>query len=567
MASHFVRPDFRAESLVQWGTAGLVVFLVFAPLVPIVLQALADRPLYESGASATIQNLANLLTDPAFGAAIANSVAFAGLGTIFAQLLGAALAILVVRSDLPAKALIAGIILMPIYLSQLVLTTGWLIIYGPAGYLTSTLKLNGLPVPWDLYSIPGMAIAAAVCQAPITFLYCQSALNSADASLEDAARVAGLGPWRVFTRITLPLLTPPLTISGILNLVMLLEALSIPLVLGRPANIELLTSFIYTRGMSVSNPDYGLVASTALILVTVVITLTSLQRVLLRKPERFVTVGGKQTRPKRFELRSWRLPALLLTLIYVVGLVLLPIGGLIAYGFAKFLTPLIPFWDVVTLDNYRQVFATDSYLRAVGNSMLIAIFGGALATVLVSLLAVVVHRSTFRFRRALDTIAFLPRAVPGMIAGIGIFYVTVLLPPLGWLRETLVLIVIAFTMRYIPLGYGAIASATIAVDNQLDRSARVAGMPWWTTMVRIVLPILRPAILSAYAILFIHFFKDYSTAVFLAAPGSEVLGTTMLQMFVSGETGPAAALATIQIAITVLVILAARRLAGVSLHG
>ncbi len=78
------------------------------------------------------------------------------------------------------------------------------------------------------------------------------------------------------------------------------------------------------------------------------------------------------------------------------------------------------------------------------------------------------------------------------------------------------------------------------------------GADWWTTMRRIIMPILGPAIF-AYTILFVHFFKDYSTAVFLAAPGSEMLGTTMLQMFVSGETGPAVALATIQIVITVLV--------------
>lgn len=562
-----VRSGLRTEAWIQWSVAIAVVFLVMAPLVPILIQAMVDRPLYEPGAVATLRNVVNLCTDPAFGGAIANSLMFAALGTAFAQVLGAAFAILIGRTDLPGKAILSGIIIAPLYLSQLLLATGWLIMFGPAGYVTSALKLYGVPVWWDLYSIPGMAIAAAVCQIPITFLYCQSALRSADASLEDAARVAGLAPWRVFARITLPLLTPALTISGILNLVMLLEALSVPLVLGRPANIEFLTSFIYTRGLSVSNPDYGLVASSAIILVTVVIVLTSMQRILLRKPARFVTLGGKQTRPKRFELRQWRWPALVLTMVYVIGLVLLPIGGLIAYGFAKFLTPLIPIWDVLTLDNYRQVLATDVYRRAIGNSILIAIFGGAIASALVALLALVVHRSRFPFARALDTIAFLPRAVPGMIAGIGIFYVTVLLPPLGWLRETLVLIAIAFTMRYIPLGYGAVASATIAIDDQLDRSARVAGMPWWGTMRRIILPILRPAILSAYAIMFIHFFKDYSTAVFLAAPGSEILGTTMLQMFVSGETGPAAALATVQIVITVLVILVARRLAGVSLHG
>ena len=251
----------------------------------------------------------------------------------------------------------------------------------------------------------------------------------------------------------------------------------------------------------------------------------------------------------------------------MVGLVILPIAGIVTYAFASFLTPLVPIWDVLTLDNFSRVFSTDAYMRALVNSLLIAVFGGAIAAALITLLAVVVHRSNFRFARQLDILALLPRAVPGMIAGIGVFYVTVLFPPIGWLRETLLLIGIAFTMRYIPLGYGAVASAAMAIDRQLDNSARVCGMPWWTSIRRVILPILFPAVVSAYAILFIHFFKDYSTAVFLAAPGSEVLGTTMLQMFVSGETGPAAALATVQIVVTMVFILGVRRLAGVSLHG
>jgi iron(III) transport system permease protein len=122
-------------------------------------------------------------------------------------------------------------------------------------------------------------------------------------------------------------------------------------------------------------------------------------------------------------------------------------------------------------------------------------------------------------------------------------------------------------MRYIPLGYGAITSAAVAIDRQLDRSARVMGAGWWTTMRRIIIPLLGPAMISAYTILFVHFFKDYGTAVFLSAPGSEVLGTTMLQMFVSGETGPASALATIQIVITIAAILLVRCIAKVAPHG
>ncbi len=224
MSGHVVRWGFRAEGLVQWGVAGLVLFLVMAPLVPILIQAMVDRPLYESGATASLRNVHHAARRPGLrrrGCELCRCSPHSEHCST--QILGAAFAILIGRTDMPAKALMAGIILTPLYLSQLVLTTGWLIIYGPAGYVT-TASSSAAPVPWDLYTIPGMAIAAAVCQMPITFLYCQRRLKSADAALEDVGPCRRPRPWERVRRITLPLLLPALTITGILNFVMLLEA-------------------------------------------------------------------------------------------------------------------------------------------------------------------------------------------------------------------------------------------------------------------------------------------------------------------------------------------------------
>ncbi|HTK12553.1 MAG TPA: iron ABC transporter permease [Xanthobacteraceae bacterium] len=558
--------SFRSEKWIQWGVAIIVALLVLAPLLPVLYQSVADKALYERHVGLTLQNFYHLVSDEAFLTALGNSLMFAILGTLIAQGVGGIIAVLVGRTDMPLRGVVAALIIWPLFLSQLVITTGWMIVYGPAGYVTTWVKILGLPIPWNLYTVPGMAVAAAVCQVPITFIYCLTAIRSSDPALEDSARAAGLRPFQIFRRITLPLLRPALTISAILNVVMLLEALSIPLILGRPANIDLLMSFIYTRGMSVSNPDYGLIAASAVLLMTIVIVLASAQILLLRRPQRFVTIGGKANRPRPFLLGRWRWAAFGVVGLYLVFLIALPLIGLITYAFASFLTPLVPIMDVLTLDNFRRIIDTHEYMNALTNSLIIATCGGASATVLITLLALVVHRSRFPLRRMLDIGALLPRAVPGMIAGIGIFYTTILIPPLGWLRETLALIMIAFTMRYIPLGYGVVAAATLKLDTQLDRSARVLGADWWLTMRRIVIPLLLPAMISAYGILFIYFFKDYGTAVFLSSPGSEVLGTTMLQMFLSGQTGPAAALATIQIAITAVFILVIRRVAGVSLH-
>lgn len=558
---------WRPEGAIQWAVAVAVVFLILAPVVPLLMQAVSSAALYEKDRHTTLDNFARLLRDPAFGSALANSLIFACIGTVLAQAIGASAAILIGRTDMALRSLFGAIMLWPVFVSHLVITTGWSIVYGPGGYFTMLWKQHVGPEFWSLYTIPGMALVAAVTQAPIGYLYCLGALRSADPTLEDAARAAGLRPRQIFRRITLPLLTPALVVSAILNFVMMLEVVSIPLIFGRPAKIELLMSYIYERSNSVATPDYGLVAAAASLLVALVLCLVALQRTILRNPQRFVTIGGKAQRPRQIALGAWRWASTALFAGYAVLFILLPLLGVIAYAFVKILTPLVPFTQFLTLDNFATVFRTDAYRRAIVNSMLISIIGGGVTTGIVTMLALVVYRSRFRFRRELDLISLLPRAVPGMIAGIGIFYVTTLIAPLGWLRQTIVILMIAMAMRYLPLGYGAVATAILKIDEQLDRSARAIGADWWLTQRKVVIPLLLPAMMSSYTLLFVYFLKDYSTGLFLVAPGGEIMGTTMLQMFVSGQTGPASAMAAIQLLLTVLFVLGLRRITGNSIHG
>ena len=105
------------------------------------------------------------------------------------------------------------------------------------------------------------------------------------------------------------------------------------------------------------------------------------------------------------------------------------------------------------------------------------------------------------------------------------------------------------------------------IGRELDRSARSVGADWWTTCTRILMGLIRPALLACFAILFIHFLKEYSAAVFLFTPGSEVMGTTMLTFWIQGDTGPVAALAVLQIAITAIFIVVVRRVMGVKIYG
>jgi iron(III) transport system permease protein len=254
-------------------------------------------------------------------------------------------------------------------------------------------------------------------------------------------------------------------------------------------------------------------------------------------------------------------------LIYALLAVVLPLGGLALRAATTFLSPLVPFWEVLTTANVEVLFAYPAHLRSITNTILIAGLGGAVATAFVALVALVVHRSEYRFRRALEFGALYPRAVPGLVAGIGFLWAMLLFPPLGWLHNTIWILVIAYIMRYVPTGFGAVSPMLLQIGRDLDRSARTVGADWWTTCRAILLPLLKPALFTCFAVLFIHFFKEYASAVFLLAPGSEVIGTTLLSFWIQGDAGPVAALSTFQVLFTFLFVFAVRRLFGVRIYG
>jgi iron(III) transport system permease protein len=105
-------------------------------------------------------------------------------------------------------------------------------------------------------------------------------------------------------------------------------------------------------------------------------------------------------------------------------------------------------------------------------------------------------------------------------------------------------------MRYLPTGFGAMSPMLLQIGRELDRASRTVGADWWTTATRILLPLIKPALFSTFAILFVAFFREYSAAVFLISPGAEVIGTMLLSFWIQGDAGPVAALAAFQVLMT-----------------
>lgn len=556
----------RGKAL-QWAVMLFTAVLVLSPLVPVVMQSLMAKPLYDGIGQFTAGNYVQLLTSATVREAVGNSLVFATLTTLLALVIGAGAAIAVGRTDVPGAKVFGELLLWPLYLSQLVLAFGFSIMYGPSGYLTLGMQAAVGGAPWNLYTMLGMAVVAAICEAPLTFLYCLNSTRMADPALEDAARVSGAGSMRTLWAVTLPLMRPALVYSAMLNFTLALELLSVPLIFGGPVGIHFLSTFLYDEGIGASTPNYGLVGAVAVALLAIVTLLVWLQGKLLTNIGRFVTVKGKASRPRRFPLGWLRWPVAFVLALYVLLGVVAPIGGLALRAVTSFLTPLVPIWDLWTMDHMKMIVSSPTYIRSITNSLGIAFFGGALATLLVALVAIITQRSPFRHARALEFIALYPRAVPGLVVGLGFLWAMIVFPFFGVLHNTIAILVLAFTMRYLPTGLGAVAPALLQISPELDRAARVAGADWWTTSWAVLMRLLKPALFSVFAVLFICFFKDYATAVFLFAPGSEVIGTTLLSFWIQGDAGPVAALALLQVLLTFVFVYGIRIAFGVRVYG
>jgi iron(III) transport system permease protein len=393
-------------------------------------------------------------------------------------------------------------------------------------------------------------------------------LSGIDASLENSARSVGASPLRTLARITLPMLRPALLNSGLLVFTLSIEALGIPLVLGSPQGHDFIASYLYNQWSNAFTPDPPIVSAGATVLLLAACALLLVRSRLLGDEARFVSIGGRGGASGSMRLnRLARFGLGALLGLYLFATTFAPMLTLALSSVVSQLTPLIAPWNLLTLSNWSAIWHGD-YLRSIENTAEIALVGAIITTVVVALATAVAHRSSFRLRRSLPFMLLFPRAIPGLIIGIGFFWTFLLVnPPGSALRNSIWGITIALGIRSLTLAYFVMSSAFGTVSRSLDDAGRSAGASWWRTMTRITFPILRPALFVAFILLFISILNDYDPALFLVTPGHQIMGVTMLDAEQQGTNGPVAALAMVQVAITIVAIVIGGRLFATRVQG
>src|SRR5690606_2311207 len=178
-------------------------------------------------------------------------------------------------------------------------------------FLRDTLGLGVI----NIYSLAGMVFTEGLLELPVAYLVIAAAMRSFDTALEEASWISGGSSRRTMVKIILPMLQPALLAAVTLVIIRTLGAFAVPSVLGMPARVDVLTTYIYRIVTTGFLPDYGRAAAVGISVLATAIVLVFVYRHYTSAGERFVTIGGRGYKPQRVKLGVWRVPLGLITLL------------------------------------------------------------------------------------------------------------------------------------------------------------------------------------------------------------------------------------------------------------
>ena len=479
--------------------------------------------------------------------ALVNSLVLAALVGIAGTALGLAAALLAVRANMSRWAVRAldAVILLPLISPPFTAAIALIFALGPRGLIS--YHVFGL-TKVNIYGLWGTLLSETLTYFPIAYLTLKAVLANVDPNLEDSAFSLGARRWRVFRTITLPLATP-----GVANAFLLVSAASLadfatPLILGGTRFPVLPTqAFLQITGLYDTR---GGAALCFLLLVPALAVFAGQRWVTERRGGSFVTITGKVGAATRVKSLS---PAAVAGLGAVCGLVVVLVLVCYAVIFAASIVRGLGADNSLSLAHYAHVFSGG--LRAVRDTLIVAVIcmpvGGLFAVVL----GFLVSRTQFPGRRALEFAAMLNYALPGTIVGIA-YLVAFNDPPLA-LTGTAFILVVCYVFRYSLAGTRATSAVLAQIDPSIEEASASLGARRDTTFRRVVLPLVRPALLAGMTVLFIRAMTAISATIFLVSLQWSLVTVRILEGITNLELGQASAFSVLVIVLVYVAVVVA----------
>ena len=512
-------------------------------------------------ASYTLHNYVEILGERFVLKVLWNTVVFTLATTATALVLGLPIAWLTERTSLPGKGLVYTIMTLGLLIPGIYTAMGWTFIaHVRIGllnrWLMDTFGLAEGPI--NIATPVGMGFVQGLNLTPLAFILTAQMFRAMNPALEEAAKIHGMSFLGTARRITLPLAFPAILAATIYMLTIGIATFDVPAIIGLGNRIYMLSTYVYLKANPPDSgiPQYGITAALGTLMIGVALLLTWWYSQVLRQGHRYQVITGKGYRPQLIQLGNWAILAWVFIALYFVASKLTPLL-LIAYAaFVPYLAP--PSYEMLgkmTLAGFYNL-NWDLFWRGLHNTLLLVVTVPLVTLLLAFSISWLIVRSRNRLRYALEFGAFLPHALPEVILAIGALLLALfVLQGIVPLYGSVWLIAIVYVISRLAFATRALNSSLLQIHKELEEAAYTAGLSPVRTSWRILVPLLRPTLMSVWIWSAILVYRELTVAVFLISQDSVTLPAVIWSYWFSGAINQAAAVTLLMtLALTPLIL-------------
>ncbi len=522
----FRRPDFW--TVVTWLCLLVLFVLLILPIFSVFFISFFDG---ETG-DFTLNNYVQVFTRNYYLSGLKNSLTVGFLGTTGAVLVGVPLAFFTSRFHIKGRAIISTLAILVLVAPPFIGAYAWIMMLGSNGSVTNAFAKIGIDIP-TIYGLHGIVLVFTLKFFPFVFLMTQTALNSVNKSLEDAAENLGCSVLQRFFKITLPLVFPAVSTGAIICFVLSIADFGTPAILGR--GVRTLSTIAYSSYTSELGGKPTMAVTISLVMMAISMLALVLQRRIMKNRS---YASALTNRPVRQQLTGVKNALVHAYCFGVVGIAMLPSFVVVYTSFLKTKGPV--FIGGYGLESYNRVLSDAP--EAIRNSFAFAFAAVILITIFSGLISFVIVRRDTPVSGMIDLLMMVPYLVPGVVMAIG--FVTTFRTGLFDLTGTATIIILVFFIRRLPYGVRSTTANLRQIKQSMEEAAVSLGASPLRTFMKITVPLILPGLIVGSLMSFITAINELSSSLILYNSRTVTMPVKIYISVIDGEFGLAAALST-----------------------
>ena len=531
------RPDFWF--FVKFAViASMLLFIVY-PFYTILTKSVFSNKVE----GLTLYNFVRFFTKPYYYQTLIRSLVVCGVTVLTTTLIGVPVAYVMTRYNVPGKQLLHIFIIMSLMSPPFIGAYSWIILMGRNGLVAKLFALFGAKAP-TIYGREGIIFVFTLHLFPYIYLYTSGAMNSIDASLEEAAENLGMSKLKRIWTVTLPVILPSILAGCVMVFMTALADFGTPMLLGE--GYVVLPVLVYNEYMSESAVNPYMASALSVIIVSCSLLVLAFQKLVIDKRNYMMS---SLRPPQETKLHGWKRVLMSIPIYIVVFLAFLPQIVVVCQSFVE--RSFSGMVKGINLNNYRAILSRlGTNIRNTYVFSLVAIVFIVFVGILVSYVLV---RKKGKVATLIDTLIMFPYVIPGSVLGIGLIIAFNRKPIV--LVGTAAIMIISYVIRKLPYTVRSGTAFLYQMDPFVEEASINLGVSPMKTFFTVTARMMLPGVMSGAVLSWITCINELSSSIMLYSGKTSTIAVAIYQEVTRMSDGTAAALATILTVTTIISLL------------